>query len=164
VLLLLVAAGGYLFLRERQGNVTVSHDAPAPPVTGTFAAGRRYDDLEKGIEYTGSWWHDHQFPQSSGQSLTYSEKQGDGFRIAFTGTAITYVFTKAANRGIADVRIDGGASVRINQYSSQTKWQETQRFGELSPGSHTLEVRVSGDKDPASAGIFVDLDAFEVGP
>jgi len=62
------------------------------------------------------------------------------------------------------VRIDGGTPVRINQYSPPAKWQEKQRFGGLSPGAHTLEVRVSGDKDPKSGGLFVDLDAFEVEP
>jgi hypothetical protein len=123
-----------------------------------------YDDQDQRVEFKGKWWPDHQFPQSSGQSITYSDKPGDTFRIAFTGSAITYVFTKALNRGIAEVKIDGGPAVRINQYSAPTLWQEKQRFGGLSPGTHTLEVRVSGDKDPASGGLFVDLDAFEVEP
>ena len=74
------------------------------------------------------------------------------------------MFTRALNRGIAEVRIDGSPAVRINEYSAPTLWQEKQRFGGLSPGAHTLEVRVSGDKDPASSGLFVDLDAFEVEP
>ena len=129
----------------------------------TVAPGH-YEDLDKRVEYKGKWWADHQFPESSGQSITYSDKPGDTFRISFTGSAITYVFTRALNRGIAEAKIDGGAPVRINQYSAQTKWQEKQKFGGLSAGTHTLEVRVSGDKDPASGGVFVDLDAFDVEP
>jgi hypothetical protein len=129
----------------------------------TLAPGH-YDDQDQRVEYKGKWWPDRQFPQSSGQSITYSDKPGDTFRIAFTGSAITYVFTKALNRGIAEVKIDGGPAVRINQYSASTQWQEKQRFGGLSPGAHTMEVRVSGDKDPASGGLFVDLDAFDVEP
>jgi len=62
------------------------------------------------------------------------------------------------------VKIDGGAAVRINQYSRATQWQTKQRFGGLSSGNHTLEVRVTGEKDPASGGLFVDLDAFDVEP
>jgi len=160
VLVLLLACVGC----SRPAEKVASQEVPAQSTTGPFASGRRYDDREQGIEYKGSWWKDHQFPQTSGQSLTYSEKSGDEFRIPFTGSAITYVFTQAANRGIAEVKIDGVAQGRINQYAGQTKWQMVQRFGGLNPGTHTLEVRVTGDKDPKSAGIFVDLDAFEVEP
>jgi len=139
-------------------------DITASPDDSSFAPGRRYDDLEERVKFSGSWLKDLQFPESSGQSITYSETPGSELRIAFTGSAITYVFTQAANRGIAEVRIDGRLAGRINQYSPQTVWQSTRRFGALSPGDHTLEVRVSGDKDPRSAGVFVDLDAFEVEP
>ena len=140
--------------------------APERWAQGTLAAlgAGRYDDQDPRVEYKGKWWPDHQFPQSSGQSITYSDKTGDTFRIAFTGSAITYVFTKALNRGIAEVKIDGGPAVRVNEYSAATQWQEKQRFAGLSSGAHTMEVRVSGDKDPASGGLFVDLDAFEVEP
>ena len=139
-------------------------DEMATPDSGPFAPGRRYDDIEERIKYTGSWLHDLQFPESSGQSITYSETPGNEFRIAFTGSAITYVFTEAVNRGIAEVKLDGRAPVRINQYSPQTQWQSTRRFAGLGPGIHTLDVRVSGEKDTRSAGAFVDLDPFEVEP
>ena len=139
-------------------------DVSAPQDTSAFAPGRRYDDLEERIVYTGSWLHDLQFPESSGQSITYSDTPGNRFRITFTGSAITYVFTQAANRGIAEVSLDGRIQARINQYSPQTVWQSMRRFGGLNAGVHTLEVRVSGEKDPQSAGLFVDLDAFEVEP
>ena len=159
VLIVLLGAAGCNRKSETAG--TENHWAQ-----GSLAnvASGRYDDQDQRVEYKGKWWVDHQFPQSSGQSITYSDKIGDTFRIAFTGSAITYVFTKALNRGIAEVKIDGGAAVRIDQYSASTLWQEKQRFGGLSPGSHTMEVRVSGDKNPASGGLFVDLDAFEVEP
>jgi hypothetical protein len=156
VLILLLAAGGCRRKAESLGHW-------AQGTLATLAPGH-YDDQDQRVEYKGKWWADHQFPQSSGQSITYSDKPGDTFRIAFTGSAITYVFTRALNRGIAEVRIDGGPAVRINQYSATTQWKEKQRFGGLSPGAHTLEVRVSGEKDPASGGLFVDLDAFEVEP
>ena len=155
VLILLLAASGC--------GTSGSSERWAKGSLATLAPGH-YDDQDQRVEYKGKWWPDHQFPQSAGQSITYSDKPGDTFRIAFTGSAITYVFTKALNRGIAEVKIDGGAPVRINEYSAATKWQEKERFGGLNPGAHTLEVRVSGDKDPGSGGLFVDLDAVEVEP
>ena len=154
VLILLLATGGC----ERKA---ASPERFAQGTLVTVGPGH-YDDQDQRVEYKGKWWPDQQFPKSSGQSITYSDKPGDTFRVAFTGSAITYVFTRALNRGIAEVRIDGGPPVRINQYSAPTLWQEKQRFGGLSSGAHTMEVRVSGDKDPASGGLFVDLDAFEV--
>lgn len=143
MLILLLAASGC----ERKAG---SSERWAQGALVTLAPGR-YDDQDQRVEYKGKWWPDNQFPQSSGQSITYSDKPGDTFRIAFTGSAITYVFTRALNRGIAEVRIDGGPAVRINQYSAPTKWQEKQRFGGLSPGAHTMEVRVSGKKIPRRA-------------
>jgi hypothetical protein len=116
------------------------------------------------VEYSGLWRPDLQFPKSSAASLTYSDTPGATFRITFSGRAITYVFTQAANRGIAEAAIDGGPKTRINQYSGTTNWQVSQRFTGLKPGVHTLEVRVSGERDPRSNGLFVDLDAFEVDP
>jgi len=159
VLMVLLAASGC----KRQNETAGSPNHWAEGSLASVASGH-YDDQDQRVEYKGKWWSDHQFPQSSGQSITYSDKPGDTFRISFNGSAITYVFTRALNRGIAEAKIDGGSAVRINQYSGPTQWQEKQRFGGLSPGAHTLEVRVSGDKDPASSGLFVDLDAFEVEP
>jgi len=159
VLIVILAVGGC----KRQTETAESPNHWAGGTLATLSSGH-YDDQDQRVEYKGKWWSDHQFTQSSGQSITYSDKPGDTFRIAFTGSAITYMFTRALNRGIAEAKIDGGPAVRINQYSGPTQWQQKQRFGGLSPGDHTLEVRVSGDKDPASGGLFVDLDAFEVEP
>ncbi len=124
----------------------------------------RYDDLEERIQYSGSWLHDVQFPESWEQSITYSKRPQDAFRIDFKGTAIAYVFTRAANRGIAEVRIDGRLQDPVDEYSARTEWQSKQRFAGLAPGRHSLEIRVSGQKNPQSSGVFVDLDAFVVEP
>ena len=148
MLILLVAAGGCERRSEKAGIAGV---AGRRVPLATVASGR-YDDQDQRVEYKGKWWPDHQFPQSSGQSITYSDKPGDTFRIAFTGSAITYVFTQALNRGIAEVRIDGGAAVRINQYSGPTKWQEKQRFGGLSPGATRWKSAYRGTKIPRRAG------------
>jgi len=138
-------------------------DVHAPPETAPIPPGR-YDDLDMRVQYIGPWRPDVQFPDSSAASLTYSDTPGAAFRITFTGRAITYVFTQAANRGIAEVTIDGGSKTRINQYSGTTNWQASQRFNGLKPGVHTLKVRVSGEKDAQSKGLFVDLDAFQIDP
>ena len=50
----------------------------------------------------------------------------------------------------------------MNMYSKEPKWQSVRRFGDLAPGVHTFEVRVTGEKDPLSSGTVVDLDAVVI--
>ena len=122
----------------------------------------QWDDLDDRIEYIGHWLHDRQFPQSSGQSVTYSGDAGDTFGFKFTGSRIVYIYTKAANRGRALVLIDGHEAGRIEMYSAETQWQARTVFEKLGPGAHTFEVRILEDKDPRSAGRAVDLDGVVV--
>ena len=75
---------------------------------------------------------------------------------------MTYVFTKAVNRGIAAITIDGVNKGIIDLYSLEPQWQSSIRFNGLGPGRHLLTIRVTGKSHPAAKGNFVDLDAFQV--
>lgn len=132
---------------ERHGEV-----APLP-------AGS-WDDLDDRIEYRGHWLHDRQFPKSSGQSLTYSADVGDSFGLKFLGTGITYVYTRAENRGEALVSIDGNEAARIDMYSPDIQWQSKSVFGKLAPGLHTFEVKILPEK--RSKATAVDVDRVDV--
>ena len=135
---------------------------PTPPHQRTSAAPGAYDDLDPEIEYKGAWLHDRQFKDASSGSITYSNQAGDSLRLVFTGSAITYVYTKALNRGFAEVIIDGRKRAELNLYSGQTQWQNHTVFGNLGAGSHSIEVRVLGKKDARSTDSWVDLDSFLV--
>jgi len=132
--------------------------SPLPPGT--------WDDLDRRIEYTGAWIHDPQFTQPLAGTVTYSSVPGDSLRLSFTGSAITYIYTKALNRGIALVLIDGKEQARIDMYSPETIWRAETVFPVIRSraGGHTLEVRVLENKDPASSGTYVDLDGIVVTP
>lgn len=121
-----------------------------------------FEDTEARIEYTGTWWGDHQFSQASGASLTYSDSTSDSFSLIFQGVSITYFYTKALNRGIAGIWIDGRETTEINQFSGATQWQRFTTFSNLAKGKHTFEVRVTGRRDPRSTGHYVDLDKVEI--
>jgi bacillopeptidase F len=82
--------------------------------------------------------------------------------VTFEGTSLTYVFTKAPNRGLAGIVIDGVPRVPVDLYSPTVQWQSRLQFTGLSLGRHTVVIRVLGQKQPASQGLFVDLDVFEV--
>jgi hypothetical protein len=137
--------------------------APLGPPPNTIAAtAGGYDDLDPKIEYTGVWLHDRQFAEPSSGSITYSTHAGDSARLFFDGRAIIYVYTKAFNRGTAEVVIDRHVKARIDEYSPITQWMQQAAFSGLKPGPHTIEIRVTEQKNPKSAGYFVDVDRLIV--
>src|SRR5208337_2140955 len=66
-----------------------------------------YDDFNPAIVFTAVWTHDRRFSDAMHGTISYSNDDGAAFRLRFTGSEITYVHTRAFNRGIAEVLIDG---------------------------------------------------------
>jgi hypothetical protein len=158
-----ITAGSMGLFRLRETPSLIPRDtSPLPPGT--------WDDLDRRIEYTGAWIHDPQFTQPLAGTVTYSSVPGDSLRLSFTGSVITYIFTKALNRGTALVLIDGKEQARIDMYSPETIWRSESVFSvprarsQTYTKTHTLEVRVLENKDPASSGTYVDLDGIVVAP
>ncbi len=121
-----------------------------------------YDDFNPAIVLRGDWTRDDSFEQSDRRTISYSESAGAEIRFAFEGRALTYVFTKAPNRGIASVTIDGIAKDPIDLYSPNVEWHTEWRFCCMAPGRHLVVISVTGRKNPQSSGAFVDLDSFLV--
>ena len=72
------------------------------------------------------------------------------------------MYTKAVNRGIASVTIDGVDQDEVNLYSPQTQWQSRTRFCCFGAGKHVAVIRATGKSDAQSKGRFIDLDSFTV--
>jgi hypothetical protein len=130
-------------------------DLKLPQVTGTF------DDISDDIVYTGEWSH-ASFAEAAGGTVSFSSSPGAAARLAFEGSEITWVYTKAFNRGVAEVKLDGISRGDIDLYSPKIVWQARQTYGGLTPGKHTFEVIVTGRKDAAATDRYVDLDALIV--
>jgi hypothetical protein len=124
------------------------------------AAGRTCDDAYPGIQFTGAWTLHANFAPADGKTVSFSNQPGATIRFQFDGPSITYVYTKAANRGIAEIAIDGKPAGTVDLYSLETQWQSRTVFDKLAPGAHRIEVRVTGRKQAASKDTFVDLDSF----
>jgi len=124
-------------------------------VKGTF------DDVSDDIQYAGAWNHGS-FPAAAGGTVSYSNSAGAVARLAFEGSEITWIYSKAFNRGIAEVKLDGIARGDIDLYSPKIIWQAQTVFRDLPPGKHTFEVTVSGRKDAPATDRFVDIDALIV--
>jgi hypothetical protein len=87
---------------------------------------------------------------------------GSEIRFAFQGDMLTYTYTKAPNRGRADVSIDGARKATLDLYSAITQWQSSTVFRNLGRGRHLAVITVLPDKNPKSSGRWIDVDAFEV--
>lgn len=120
-----------------------------------------YDDLDPRIEFLGRW-ESGKFSEAANGSITYSNGPGDWCRVSFQGTGITWAYTKAVNRGLAEVRVDGIAMGVVDLYSRETSWQARSRFAGLRAGPHVLEVRVLGTKNAAATDSFIDLDELVI--
>lgn len=150
--------GARLYGLEPDRAVAASiHESPEAPVP----AGA-YDDADPRVRLLDPWTRDPQFQDAYRHTLTYSDIPGASATLAFSGDAITYVYTRASNRGIAEVRIDGQLKDEIDLYAPATAWQSRRRYGELGPGAHVLEIRVTGQRNSRATGCFVDLDALIV--
>ena len=135
---------------------------PLPADSVLTAKPGTYDDFDPAILLLGDWERSGGFEQAFQHTVSYTDIPGAEIRFAFEGSELTYVFTKAANRGIAAVTIDGDGKGRIDLYSVDPQWRSSVRFAGLGGGRHLLVIRVTGESRAGATGKFVDLDALEV--
>lgn len=132
----------------------VSDETVAPPGV--------YDDTEPRLCLREPWTRDPQFQDAYRHTLTYSNIPGASISLAFRGDAITFVYTGAANRGIAEVWLDNQLKDRVDLYAADTRWGSRRKYCGLGSRKHIIEIRVSGERNPQATDSFVDLDALIV--
>jgi len=83
----------------------------------------------------------------------------------FTGTGIRWIGGRGPQTGIARVYLDRVFVARIDLYSPGEAPQKTVfTAADLPPGTHTLTVEVTGEKNALSTDTWVLVDAFDVLP
>jgi hypothetical protein len=117
------------------------------------------DDASPAVVYSGNWIAGAFGPAFRG-TLTYSDQRGAVARFSFEGTELQYVYTKAPNRGMALVTVDGSPRGTIDLYDPRIIWQVRTLFGGLQAGPHRAEIQVLGRHNPSSSGDFIDIDAL----
>jgi hypothetical protein len=141
--------------RDAQGNVSGFVAGPVFKVTAV-------QENAASLSYTGSWPRVVLSGAFGGQ-VTHNSTAGSKVTHSFTGTSISWISTKGANRGKADVYLDGAKVATIDLYAASTQTRMTVFFrNNLAPGTHTIEVRALGTKRTAATGRRVDIDAFIV--
>jgi hypothetical protein len=121
-----------------------------------------YDDTDPRIALNSPWVRDTQFQEAYRHTLTYTNIPDASVTLKFTGTSVTYVYTRAHNRGIAEVWLDNQLKDHLDLYASDTEWQSQTTYDTLSPGTHTIRIRATGQHFMQASDSFVDLDAVIV--
>jgi hypothetical protein len=149
-----------------QGNEYLAHlqpnCRPSAERSALLVHPGSYDDFDPALLYRGDWSHDRNFAQPDSHTISFSDAPGAQVEIDFEGKALTYVYTKAGNRGIASITVDGVDQGELDLYSAQTEWQSRTRYCCFAPGKHVAVIQLTGRANPHATGKFIDLDSFTV--
>jgi hypothetical protein len=126
--------------------------------------GRRYEEYETSkIAYSGMWTMDNNARVWSEGVTATSNQPGATATFSFTGTSVSWIgCRKGSAGGTADILLDGvlAQQVRLAETYPIEGYQMTIfRADGLSPGAHTLTIRVTN-----TDGSYVVVDAFDVRP
>ena len=111
------------------------------------------------VSYAGTWTGG---VNSSfyGRGIRYSGASGARASFRFSGRHVAWVSTKANNRGRAAIYLDGAYVTTVDLYSATAQFRQVVFSRAVTQGSHTLEVRVLGERNPSSTNTYVDVDGF----
>ena len=158
----------FIYLRQADATSTATVNTRLGNVNVDEAAGYTYDDTSPALQYSGDWTH---AGPSAGytngdydSTESWSMQAGASMTVSFSGTAIEWIGPKNTNGGIADVYIDGTLAGTVDTYAPGGKEFQQVLFDKagLTPGSHTLKIVVTGQKNPASTADTVVIDAVNV--
>jgi len=83
--------------------------------------------------------------------------------LPFRGTGIRWIGYRCPGCGIATVQVDGGAPVEVDTYHPYEKFQSVVFTATgLADTNHTLTITTTGRINPASSGLRIVVDAFDV--
>lgn len=115
------------------------------------------------FEYSGNWNY------YTGQTICYNNDNHcsdatDSFAdIRFDGSRIKLYGMVDPGHGIAAVSIDGGPETNVDFYSATSVGNKlVYTSPALTPGSHTLRIRVTGTKNAASSGYYIVPDRVDI--
>ncbi len=122
----------------------------------------RYEQNSAWASYVGTWT-ENTYSDASGGTYKTTVAAGSAANIAFEGTGIDLIGIKAPFLGIANVILDGGEPIPVDQYGAvQNHRQVLWSVRNLPYGRHTVRVEYTGTKNPASTTARVSLDAYDV--
>lgn len=136
------------------GNVGAWATAPA-------AVLRQLEETAPEISYTDLFKR-RALASASGGYVRKTAASGQMATLTFSGASVAWVTTTAADRGIAQVRIDNGEWQVVDLYGPALQARRVMLAAGLAPGEQTLEVGVTGERNSGATSARVDIDAFVI--
>jgi hypothetical protein len=154
-----VTPGNHVIEVRHTGGSGQYIDVDSFDASKTIYGAGTYDNNHAGIEYPGYWTFSTCCPSAYNGTLSWSNTRFDNATFTFRGDGVTYYYTKANNRGIAGIYIDGVFIEELDLYSAAIQWQQSKRWA-LAQGPHTINVVVTRRKNASAAEYYVDVDRF----
>ena len=152
---------GYASYYSDAYMLEVPSTAPSSYLGSTSPIRTRYEQDHSSVSYSGPWISNSQAVLSGG-SAALATDMGAWATFAFSGTAVRWIGFRDEWAGIGRVYVDGQPRSIVDSYRSPSAAQSSLfSASALAPGSHTLEIEVTGTRNPLSAGSWVWLDALE---
>lgn len=118
------------------------------------------DNASASISYAGSWTHSADASFLNG-TKSVSNVTGSAATLTFTATTVRIYARVLPAGGKFDVYIDGSYQATVDTYSPTSQYQsEVFQLTGLSNAAHTIEVRLTGQKNAASTDFWIGLDYF----
>jgi hypothetical protein len=121
-----------------------------------------FEDDDPAIAYTGAW-NVYSSPAATGGHIKYSSQTNAEVSFTFTGTGLKWHTAKGPQMGKAYAYLDGAGPMVVDLYRSSNRLATLPKLG-LPRTAHTVVIKVSGLKNPASHGYKIYIDAFEIVP
>lgn len=145
--------------------IDLTTTAPSYPGSPSSISAR-YEQNSSAVTYSGSWYVNGLFFHSGG-SAALAMDVGARSTFNFSGTGVRLIGYRDAWAGIARVSIDGQLKSMVDTYVPPGPALDQAQAvlfsaSDLNPGSHALDVEVTGTRNPLSGGSWIWADAFEV--
>ncbi len=128
----------------------------SPPFSGWYS----FESDHPLVTYFPAWERRLADGASRGQ-YHRTENVSSVARFPFEGEGLRIRYVAAPNMGMFSVWVDGVRVAVIDAYAEMLSYPGTDVFF-VGSGSHTLELRPTGEKNPRSEGFTVGLDAVQV--
>ena len=121
----------------------------------------RIDETDPRMVFTGYWTRMRNQPSAYRNTIAVSDDPGGGVKFNLEGRGFRYTYTRAMNRGRAEIVIDGDRKAIVDLYTPANGWQAQSTIAGLAPGAHRVAINVLHQKDAAASGYFIDIDSIE---
>lgn len=127
-----------------------------PPYEGWVS----FESDHPAVQYQPPWEPRQALAASRGQYHRIETRPGAAL-LTFEGEGLRIRYVAAPNMGLFQVIVDGVVLETVDAYAATLSFPGTQVYT-LARGTHTLEVRSAQQKQAASTGYVVGLDAVQV--